>query len=605
MRRQYLTFEIEHQQITRTDTFHVVGGSKNYLWARFSCCEDWQGETPVAIFTAGGKSYRQLLDSGECKVPWEVLRWKRFYVSAIAGERITSNAAVVEVDPSGYTGDPSDSTDPTPTVYEQWVRLVTAERTAAEAAADRAEAAQFHGPIIGENSTWLVWDADAGVYTDTGVFASGGDAEMELFPKIVNVTPLDSPDEDNPDYIGISDTSSEVIMERIRKGLPTFLDVEGVYVSPDSLLSMSNGRPVFSITASDMFMIFSVDGTNIHRELIPSSTYFFGGENEGLYLRDDGTWQNPLEGVHTLFLVTISGSGTTDDPYVADRTYDEISSALSAGFLPVVDYPGLPASVHGPQRQRCIYDGSMSLPASAYHTFKSSAEELSYTVIIFSGGRVRASTEPFRAMPSATGATVGQVLTVTDSTREDGYAWRAPPQQLPTPTAEDAGKTPVVNADGTGYELEMPAAGGGEREWSLLGEIDISAVGGGDIELTGLDNFTEFYCAWDTVKNESTTASRYGLYINGTQISNTVLPIRNMNLTTPDYGWSKIDFNGLIWQVQMSNGATYNDNMSLNNSNALFPYNHVLDVGKAVTFKLSAPLTQYQAVSGVIKIYGR
>ena len=52
----------------------------------------------------------------------------------------------------------------------------TAAAGSASAAADSAaaaEAAQQHGPMIGQNGNWWIWDADTGEYTDSGSPSSG------------------------------------------------------------------------------------------------------------------------------------------------------------------------------------------------------------------------------------------------------------------------------------------------------------------------------------------------------------------------------------------------------------------------------------------------
>lgn len=122
MKQQFITFNVDHQIIKRTDNFEVVGGSRNYLYAQFTCCDDWTGEQITAVFTPGGrvagKPYTQPVVDGQCLVPWEVLTCKKFYVGLMAGARITSNAAVVDVTPCGV-GDGDPAQPPTPTAYER------------------------------------------------------------------------------------------------------------------------------------------------------------------------------------------------------------------------------------------------------------------------------------------------------------------------------------------------------------------------------------------------------------------------------------------------------------------------------------------------------
>lgn len=178
-----------------------------------------------------------------------------------------------------------------------------------------------------------------------------------------------------------------------------------------------------------------------------------------------------------------------------------------------------------------------------------------------------------------------------------------PGEGVPAATAADAGKVPVVQEDGS-YALGA-VGGGNEREWTLLGDIDVSTFGGGSIELTGLDDLTEFYLIYHNLKNENATASGYSLRINNKNVAASVVPINNSSVSNELHGWCKVDFNGLFWQVQKSGGAVSATNITLSIANAQYPYTHVLDVGKATAFKLDSPVSQYCAVTGTIKIYGR
>ena len=165
---------------------------------------------------------------------------------------------------------------------------------------------------------------------------------------------------------------------------------------------------------------------------------------------------------------------------------------------------------------------------------------------------------------------------------------------------EDAGKVPTVNGDGTGYVLE--AVSGGEREWTMLGETDCSVVSG-NIIYDGLDNYTEFLIKAETVKNDSSSQSGYSLYINEEAIAQSPVSVRNSSLATKYFQWAAARFNGLVWEITATPGATLETNLAM--ADPKTPYNFVLDVGAASKFELRAPLPQYQAVSGKITVWGR
>lgn len=178
------------------------------------------------------------------------------------------------------------------------------------------------------------------------------------------------------------------------------------------------------------------------------------------------------------------------------------------------------------------------------------------------------------------------------------------PDKLPNPNALTFSGAVTGSYDGSApVSVEIPSGGGAaEREWTKLGEIDVSVAGGSNIELTDLDNFTEFYATWENMVNESTTASGFDLKINDTGIAKSVIMIQKSG-TASSYGWMIAKFNGLVWEVQRSSGTISSTNITLAGSNV--PYNLLLGVGKAVKFKLDAPMVAYQAKSGIITIYGR
>lgn len=144
--------------------------------------------------------------------------------------------------------------------------------------------------------------------------------------------------------------------------------------------------------------------------------------------------------------------------------------------------------------------------------------------------------------------------------------------------------------------------GGGVPTWSLLGEYDMSTIADTEkITLTGLDNLTHLYFKFEALQNSSTSDSNYWLSINGKQFAACIISKKS---GTSIYGYTICKWNGLVWEIQMSGGAISDTNYSLNNGNALFPYNHIFDVGACAELSVYASSSAYKAVSGVLKIYG-
>lgn len=110
-----LSFFVEKQKITRTDTETPAANSNCYLKAKFEFGNDWDTSSSVCpIFRRGGEDsgYIPKLTNGSfldeqniCFVPIEVLNKEgRFFVSILdykSGKTITTNEAMVEVSRSG------------------------------------------------------------------------------------------------------------------------------------------------------------------------------------------------------------------------------------------------------------------------------------------------------------------------------------------------------------------------------------------------------------------------------------------------------------------------------------------------------------------------
>lgn len=127
-----LTFTVDRQSITRTDTQQAVANSVSYLRAQFAFLNDWDtAHILTPLFQNGTRVYTpELLDTGRyldednaCIVPQEVLaETGTLYVSIIDetdGVRITTDRAAVPIERSGYTPEAEETLTPTPSAYEQ------------------------------------------------------------------------------------------------------------------------------------------------------------------------------------------------------------------------------------------------------------------------------------------------------------------------------------------------------------------------------------------------------------------------------------------------------------------------------------------------------
>lgn len=72
---------------------------------------------------------------------------------------------------------PGTAQETPPAPSQPWVDQVLDAAERAEESADKAETASAHSPVISEGGTWLLWDADAGAYVDSGVKAVGRDGQ--------------------------------------------------------------------------------------------------------------------------------------------------------------------------------------------------------------------------------------------------------------------------------------------------------------------------------------------------------------------------------------------------------------------------------------------
>lgn len=119
-----LQFSINQQHIKRIDNENVVADSRNYLKARFTFSDEWNGLIKTAVFTHGENTYNAILDAENgCVVPWEVIKSGYVHVSVFGGDLITVDKAEVFISSSGYA-EGEETKEPSPTVYQQIIAML-------------------------------------------------------------------------------------------------------------------------------------------------------------------------------------------------------------------------------------------------------------------------------------------------------------------------------------------------------------------------------------------------------------------------------------------------------------------------------------------------
>ncbi len=118
-----INFFVNNQSIKRTDNNSVVASSVNYLYARFTFSDEWEG-VKTAVFKKDGEVYNQILDDdNKCIIPWECLSEGVLEVSVFCGNRITAGTAYVNIEKTGYALG-KESEEPTPDVYTELIAAV-------------------------------------------------------------------------------------------------------------------------------------------------------------------------------------------------------------------------------------------------------------------------------------------------------------------------------------------------------------------------------------------------------------------------------------------------------------------------------------------------
>ena len=215
----------------------------------------------------------------------------------------------------------------------------------------------------------------------------------------------------------------------------------------------------------------------------------------------------------------------------------------------------------------------------------------------------------------ATGATGADGKSAYSYAQDGGYtgteaefAAKLAAEKLPNPYPLTFTGAVSATYDGSSAKtIEIPSGGGGgEKEWTVLVDQELSAETPGSFSITGLNNFTEFYAEWDALQHGANNTTNSGMYfwINNIQVSVTpsFCPVYAPS-NTPRYGWTMAKYNGLRWLLAKSDGATSKENTSIA-SNMITQY---------YPSNITAPATKvhignegtYAPVSGHFKLWGR
>ena len=118
-----LTFDVNKQIITRTDSNVAIADSVDYLTATFSFSEEWENCSKTIIFRSGDTIKSLLLENDTCIVPWEVINLGGFKVSVIGvngNVLITTNVIDIPCGASGY----ADGEEPEPPTPSEWQQIM-------------------------------------------------------------------------------------------------------------------------------------------------------------------------------------------------------------------------------------------------------------------------------------------------------------------------------------------------------------------------------------------------------------------------------------------------------------------------------------------------
>lgn len=162
-----IQFRVEGQSLKRVDNETVAANSKGFLFAKFDVDADWDGLTLKAVFEQNRKSWAQVLVTGICLVPVEVVSSGNFkvWLEGVDSDevvRATTHSVKVNV----LDGPPSDNenaSEPTATEMEQALTYLKKAQEVAEEVTKRADDGEFNAKISSVTAETVGSDESASV----------------------------------------------------------------------------------------------------------------------------------------------------------------------------------------------------------------------------------------------------------------------------------------------------------------------------------------------------------------------------------------------------------------------------------------------------------
>lgn len=440
----------------------ITSGSVRVYPVQFKFNADWDGLTKIATFRAGGKAISTPLDETDaCTIPWEVLV-KPGYILKV-GVYGTQGTTVVlptiwadlnTIEDGAQPGE--NAQEPTPSVYQQLVAQMEDVRSATVAAANRAKidadrAAQI-AVEIGVIAEQIAQDSAAASQAKTDALTAKNLAETAR----EGAETARKAAEDAANSTGANATAAAAAATRAEgaanqaasalSSLQTLYQEMQTYAAQAIQAIQTEGSAQVQRVAAEGEAQTAAAKEQADRAELAASRQPYPNAATGTWW----TWDTEA-GAYKDTGLSYGGGGSAE-VFIATygtTTNAEIYEAYTSGKLVIAKRNAqfyLPVVVNSTIAQFYVLQGTILRTITCVNDVWSDSdaqvEQIANKVTSLSADGTDGQ------YPSAKA-----VYDALQSLPAGGASG------LPTPTAEDAGKVPTVNADGTGYGLETPAAG--------------------------------------------------------------------------------------------------------------------------------------------------